>query len=100
MANILTAQQVIEVVELSPFGDGMFKYVRLGDEVRFVDFETMTQHREMVSKAEKSKVTSAGAIVVCEDRFHFVGYGSTTLGVKWDSGDPELLAGLLNRPVE
>jgi len=89
MINFLTAEQVKKRADWDQFGCAWLKYVRIGDEFRFVDIETIRQHRDLVSKEDV--VVSAGMVRVWRDHFCFGGYGSQSSGVGWDQTDVELL---------
>jgi hypothetical protein len=96
--NWLTSTEAVELVERDQSGWKWFKYVRVGDRFRFTDVDSMIQHKNMVSKDERSVVKSAGMIEIRTNMFRFQGYGSQSLRIEWSPEDTERLAKELGRP--
>jgi len=81
-----------------------FKYVRIGDEIRFTPFDTYSpaNHKDLLNEGEQA--TSAGNIVLIDNDkrgYNKWGYGcnsySTTLNLGWRQGDDELISKALER---
>lgn len=62
--------------------DGVWKFVRVGDEFRFFDISYL--HREAMIQEERPRVRSAGLIGVIGRRFRYLDNGSETLRIRGD----------------
>lgn len=81
------------LIELTPLDKvrqgGIFKYVRLGAEFRFLAIEALPNHSDAVDEGENP--TSAGAIRVSSvlRTVDMIGYGSSTLDIRTSLPDDQ-----------
>lgn len=74
---------------------GVFKFVRVRNQYRFLDVENI--HSEVVDE-KNEKAETAGMIFVSDDCWEFMDTSSTSLQVEIDLRDEDNLTVLLERP--
>jgi len=65
--------------EFNKVSDGYYKFVIVGDEIRFAEVEKGEGHKSVVSPEEYDKIRGAGDIFLFPDYWRLDGYGSDSL---------------------
>jgi hypothetical protein len=77
-------------------GEGLWKFVRVGGQYRFINAESFFSHRDCVNEGEQAE--SAGMIRIDSAEWEVYGRYSYTLKVTMDEADSDGLTKLLGLP--